>query len=60
MAHKDEIKGRVKEMEGEVQKGWGKMTNQPEHEAEGEMKKGEGKVKQGVGRVKEAVHDLID
>ena len=54
----DKIKGGAKEAAGKAQEGFGKMTDQPEHEAEGQAKQVEGKGDKFKGNVKETVDDL--
>jgi uncharacterized protein YjbJ (UPF0337 family) len=58
--HKDEIKGKLKEMEGRAQQAWGDLTDEPEHVNEGQTKETEGELEQVVGKVKETLHRAID
>lgn len=58
--HKDEIKGKVKEVGGMIEEDYGKLTGDREAEADGVVKQVEGKGEQFVGKVKGKVHDVID
>lgn len=58
--HKDEIKGKAREIEGRVQDALGDLTGDPRHDEEGKAKQAEGKLEQGVGKVKDALHRAID
>lgn len=48
-------KGKVREIKGSVEKQAGKLTKNPELEAEGEGEKTAGKVQQVVGRIGKAL-----
>jgi len=58
--HKDEVKGKLQEAEGKVQKAWGDLTDQPNEVEEGQEKELAGEFRQGVGKVKDALHRAID
>lgn len=58
--HRDEIKGKAKEMEGRIQDAFGDLSGDPRHDQEGKAKQAEGKFEQGVGKVKDALHKAID
>ena len=60
VVHEDEVKGKLKEVEGKVQDAWGDLTGDPRHDAEGKAKQAEGVAEQGVGKVKKALHNAID
>ena len=58
--HKDEIKGKAKQIAGNLEQGVGRATDDKDRVAKGEAHEGEGKLQQGVGKVKQKAHDLID
>jgi uncharacterized protein YjbJ (UPF0337 family) len=58
--HKDQIKGKVREAEGKLQKAFGDLTDNPVDQEIGEEKQLEGKFQHGVGTVKDALHKAID
>ena len=58
--HKDEVKGKIKEMEGRAQDALGDLTDNPRDDAEGKAKIAEGQAQQAVGKVKDALHKAID
>lgn len=57
--HKDEVKGKLKEMEGRVQDAYGDLTDDERHDQEGKGKQVEGQMEQGVGKAKKALHNAI-
>lgn len=59
MMNKDQVAGKVKEVEGRVQAAVGALRDDPEAEAEGKVKAVEGQAQQVVGNVKKALHDAI-
>jgi uncharacterized protein YjbJ (UPF0337 family) len=58
--HKDEVKGKLKEVEGRAQDALGDLTDNPRDDAEGKAKVAEGQAQQAVGKVKDALHKAID
>lgn len=58
--NKDQSKGRAKETEGKVQKKYGEVTGDKEHEAEGKAKETEGKAKKSWGDIKNDIANKID
>jgi uncharacterized protein YjbJ (UPF0337 family) len=58
--NKDEIKGKMKEVEGRVQQKAGEWTGSKEDQVKGVGKQAEGKVQQGVGKVKDAAHEAAE
>lgn len=52
---KDRIKGSVKQVEGTSKESLGKLSNDPELEAEGKIKKAEGAIQKAFGKVKDAL-----
>ena len=58
--NKDHVKGAAKDMAGKVQREYGKMTDNPSHEAKGMAKQAEGKIQKKVGDVKDEVKDIKD
>jgi uncharacterized protein YjbJ (UPF0337 family) len=58
--NKDQVKGVLKETEGKIQEGAGKLVGNKEQEAKGLQKQGEGKVEKKIGDAKETVKDFID
>ena len=53
--NKNQVEGKLKKAEGQVQEKWGQVTNDPKDKAKGKMKQGEGAVQEVVGDVEEAV-----
>jgi uncharacterized protein YjbJ (UPF0337 family) len=60
MPHKDEVKGKAKEVVGKVEQGVGRATGDEETTAAGEAREVEGKGQGLVGKVKQKAHDVID
>lgn len=58
--HKDEVKGKIKEIEGRAQDALGDLTDNPRDDAEGKAKVAEGQAQQAVGKVKDALHKAIN
>ena len=50
---KDQVKGTGKEIEGKVEEGAGKLTDDKDLEAKGKAKQVEGKVQKKVGEAKD-------
>jgi uncharacterized protein YjbJ (UPF0337 family) len=55
--NKDQVKGKGKEIAGEVQEQVGKATGDTGTRVKGHAKEMEGKLQKGLGDAKEAVHD---
>ena len=55
--NKDQVKGKIKEVAGEVQEHTGKAIGSTEQQAKGHAREMEGKVQKAVGDVKENVKD---
>lgn len=53
--NKDQIKGRVKEVEGKAEKGLGKITGNENLKQKGKINEGLGKIQGAYGDVKDAV-----
>jgi uncharacterized protein YjbJ (UPF0337 family) len=58
--NKDQIKGKAKEIAGEIQEQTGRVIGSEEQEAKGHAREVEGKIQKKVGDVKEAVEDTKD
>ncbi|MDX9863522.1 MAG: CsbD family protein [Anaerolineaceae bacterium] len=58
--NKDILKGKWKQVRGEVQKTWGKLTNDDLDQIEGDSKKLAGKVQERYGWTKEKAEEEID
>jgi uncharacterized protein YjbJ (UPF0337 family) len=52
---KDEVAGKVHEVKGTVKEKVGKLTNNPNLEAEGKVEKVSGKVQKKIGQVKKVL-----
>jgi len=57
--NKDQVKGTAKDMAGEAQEEFGKMTGDKEQQAKGQARQVEGQVQKGVGNVKDKVEDIV-
>lgn len=55
--NKDQVKGKMKEIAGEIQEHTGKALGNTEQQAKGHAREAAGKIQQKVGAVKEAVKD---
>ncbi len=55
----DKVKGTGKQVEGKVEEGVGKLTNNKDMQARGKGKQVEGKVQKKVGDAKENLKDAI-
>lgn len=55
--NKDQVKGKIKEVAGEIQEHTGKAIGNKEQQAKGHQREMEGKLQQTVGNVKEVVKD---
>ena len=58
--NKDQVKGRVKEVVGKVQKHMGKDNCDTDAEAKGAMRETEGKIQKTFGDIKHKVAKAID
>ena len=56
--NKDQVKGKIKEVAGEVQEHTGKAIGSAEQQAKGHAREMEGKAQKAAGDVKEDVKDL--
>jgi uncharacterized protein YjbJ (UPF0337 family) len=52
---KDEVVGKIHEVKGAVKEQVGKLTNNPDLEAEGKVEKVAGKVQNKIGQVKKVL-----
>jgi uncharacterized protein YjbJ (UPF0337 family) len=50
----NELKGKGKQIEGQVREGVGKLTGNEAEQAKGKIEQVEGKVQQGIGKIKKA------
>ncbi len=57
---KDEIKGKMKDIAGRVERQVGEWTGDKDAEAEGAKNQVEGKVQNTVGKVKDEAKDALD
>jgi uncharacterized protein YjbJ (UPF0337 family) len=55
--NKDQIKGKIKEVAGEIQEQTGKAIGNKEQQAKGHSREMEGKIQQTAGNIQEAVKD---
>ena len=55
--NKDQVKGKIKEVAGEIQEHTGKAIGNKEQQAKGHKREMEGKIQQTAGDIKEAVKD---
>ena len=58
--NKDQVKGKAKEVAGEVQEHVGRAVGSKEQEAKGHAREMEGKVQKAAGDVKEDVKDAAN
>ena len=58
--NKDQVKGKVKDVEGRIERQAGEWTGDKEHQAHGALKQAEGKVQNAWGNVKEAGKETTD
>jgi uncharacterized protein YjbJ (UPF0337 family) len=58
--NKDVIKGKWLEIKGEVQKAWGKLTNDELDKTEGDMKAVAGLIQQKYGNTKDNFQDKLN
>jgi uncharacterized protein YjbJ (UPF0337 family) len=52
---KDEVAGKIHEVKGAVKEKLGKLTNNPDLEAEGQVEKVAGKVQRKIGEVEKVL-----
>jgi uncharacterized protein YjbJ (UPF0337 family) len=52
---KDEVAGKIHEVKGAVKEKVGKLTNNPDLEAEGTVEKVAGKIQKKIGQVKKVL-----
>ena len=57
--NKDQVKGRVEQAKGSVKEVTGKVTNDRDLQAEGQIDKTAGKVQAEYGDVKEKAKDIV-
>jgi len=55
----DQMKGKLKEVAGDAQKGAGRMTGDTDQEAKGKANEVEGKTQKKVGDIKEGVKEIF-
>ena len=60
MSLEDKVKATAKNIEGKVQEAAGRITDNPELEAEGKLKQAEASVRQSIEDVKDQVKRAID
>ena len=58
--NKDVLKGNWKQMKGEAQKQWGKLTDDDLDRIDGDQEKLEGKLQEAYGYDKEKAHSEVD
>ena len=58
--NKDQVKGRVEEAKGNIEKGVGKAVGNDRLRAEGEVDRLAGKTQAGYGDAKDKAEDLVD
>ena len=58
--NKDIVKGKWLEIKGEVQKAWGKLTNDELDKTEGDMKAVAGLIQQKYGETKDGFQGQLD
>jgi uncharacterized protein YjbJ (UPF0337 family) len=58
--NKDTVKGKMKDLEGQIQRKVGEWTGSKQEQIEGAGKQAEGKVQEGLGKVKDAARNVVD
>ena len=58
--NKETAKGKMKEMQGQVQRKAGEWTGSKEDQLKGMGKEAEGKMQEGVGKMKDAGREVVD
>lgn len=56
--NKDQVKGKAKEVAGEIQQKAGKLVGNPTQEAKGQAREFEGKMQKAAGDVEEKMKDI--
>jgi uncharacterized protein YjbJ (UPF0337 family) len=51
----DELKGKGKQVEGQIREGVGKLTGNEKQEAKGKVQQVEGKAQQEIGKIKKEI-----
>ncbi len=57
---REEVGGKAESLKGKVKEGVGRITGNPDLEAEGKAEQVEGKVRQKVGKAGRAISDAAD
>ena len=57
--NKDELKGKVDKLKGQVKQEWGTVTNDPDLHDEGVADEAAGTVQEGFGRARRKVGDVL-
>jgi uncharacterized protein YjbJ (UPF0337 family) len=57
---KDRIEGKKDQAKGFIKEKAGKLTNDPDLEAEGKVDRAAGKVKEGLGKAKDKAREVIE
>ena len=60
MVGKDEVKGKARQIKGGIKAKVGKVTNNPNLEAEGESERTKGKVQEKVGKGRRKVGEAVE
>ena len=60
MTNKDIVKGKLKQVQGKVQEGYGEATGSTSNEVKGVLKQAEGNVQEGYGKIKQTVKNAVD
>ena len=58
--NKDEIKGKAEQAKGYVKDKAGKLTDDPDLEAEGKAERAAGELREGYGKAKRKVGEAVD
>ena len=59
LPNRDEVKGKLDQAKGSLKEKVGRVTNDPDLEAEGDADRAKGKVQEGFGTAKRKVGDAI-
>jgi uncharacterized protein YjbJ (UPF0337 family) len=57
--NRDQVKGKFKQLSGEIKRKWGQITDNDLKEAEGDMEKLIGKIQQRSGEQREAIEKWL-
>jgi len=60
LPNRDEVKGKLDQAKGSVKETVGRVTNDPDLEAEGDADRTAGKVREGFGTAKRKVGEAIE